>query len=46
MSKEGDLTDAQLRQLEQIVEENKELLLKQWQIFKKGGNVKFIKINK
>lgn len=46
MSKEGDLTDAQLKQLEQIIEENKELLLKQWQVFKQGRNVKFIKIKK
>lgn len=44
--KEGDLTDAQLKQLLQIVEENKEKLLKQWQVFKAGGTVKIIKINK
>lgn len=46
LSKEGDLTEAQLKQVAQIVEENKELLLKQWQVFKKGGNVKFIKMIK
>jgi hypothetical protein len=29
-----------------IVVENKEKLLKQWQVFKNGGNVRIIKINK
>ena len=46
LSKEGDLTDTQLKQLEQIIEENRELLLKQWEVFKNGGNVKLIKMNK
>ena len=46
VAKEGDLTDAQLKQLVTIAAENKEMLLKQWQVFKKGGNVKLIKINK
>ena len=44
--KEGDLTDAQLKQLQQIVEENREELLKQWNVFVKGGTVKIIKIHK
>ena len=42
----GDLTDAQLKQLQTIVEENREKLFKQWEVFQKGGNVKIIKINK
>ena len=46
LAKEGDLTDAHLKQLLEIVEENKEKLLKQWQVFKNGGNVKIIKINR
>ena len=46
LAKEGDLTDAQLKQLLKIVEENKEKLLKQWQVFTNGGNVRIIKINK
>lgn len=46
VAKEGDLTDAQLNQLVAITEENKDMLLKQWQVFKNGGNVKLIKINK
>jgi hypothetical protein len=37
---------AQLKLLQQIVEENKELLLEQWDVFKRGGNIKIIKINK
>ena len=44
--KEGDLTDAQLKQLQKIVEENREKLFKQWEVFQKGGNIKIIKINK
>ena len=46
LAKKGDLTDAQLKQLLEIAEENKEKLLKQWQVFKNGGNVRIIKINK
>jgi hypothetical protein len=46
LAKEGDLTDAQLKQLLEIAEENKCKLLKQWQVFKNGGNVRIIKINK
>ena len=46
LAKQGDLTDAQVKQLLQIVEEHKAMLLKQWQVFKQGGNVKLLKINK
>jgi hypothetical protein len=46
LAKKGDLTDAQLKQLLEIAEENKSKLLKQWQVFKNGGNVRIIKINK
>ena len=46
LAKAGDLTEAQLKQLLPIVEENKDKLLKQWQVFKKGGTVRIIKINK
>ena len=46
LSKEGELTDAQLRQLQTIVEENREELLKQWEVFRNGGTVKIIKIKK
>ena len=46
LAKEGDLTDAQLKQLLGIVVENKEKLLTQWQVFKNGGNVRIIKINR
>ena len=46
LAKEGELTDAQLKQLLGIVVENKEKLLKQWQVFKNCGNVRIIKINK
>ena len=46
LAQKGELTDSQLKQLLPIVEGNKDALLKQWQIFKNGGNVKLIKINK
>ena len=46
LAEEGDLNEAQLKQILLIVEENKESLLKQWQVFKSGGTVKLIKINK
>ncbi len=46
LAKKGDLMDAQLKQLLEIAEENKDKLLKQWQVFKNGGNVRIIKINK
>ena len=46
LAKKGDLTDAQLKQLLEIAGENKCKLLKQWQVFKNGGNVRIIKINK
>ena len=45
LAHKGDLTEAQIKQLLQIAEENKEMLLKQWQMFKQGRNVKLIKIN-
>ena len=46
LAKEGDLTETQIKQLLPIVEENKDMLLKQWHVFKNGGTVKLIKINK
>ena len=41
-----DLTESQAKQLLQIAEAKRDVLLKQWQVFKNGGNVKLIKINK
>ena len=46
LSKQGDLTESQAKQLLQIAEAKRDVLLKQWQVFKNGGNVKLIKINK
>ena len=37
--------DAMLNDLE-VAEAKRDVLLKQWQVFKNGGNVKLIKINK
>lgn len=46
VAKQGDLTEAQLKQLVKIATENREALLKQWHVFKEGKSVKIIKINK
>ena len=46
IAKQGDLTEAQLKQLLKIAEENNYALLKQWNVFKNGKTVKIIKINK
>lgn len=46
LAKQGDLTESQAKQLLQIAEAKRDVLLKQWQVFKNGGNVKLIKINK
>ena len=46
LAKQGDLTESQAKQLVQIAEAKRDVLLKQWQVFKNGGNVKLIKINK
>lgn len=42
----GSLTQAQLKQIISVIEENKDRLLQQWQNFKAGKTVKLIKIKK
>lgn len=42
----GELTPAQQKQVLQIVTDNKDALLKQWQVFKTGKNVKLLTIKK
>ncbi len=42
----GELTPTQQKQVLQIATDNKDALLKQWQIFKTGKNVKLLTIKK
>lgn len=42
----GSLTQAQVKQIVSIVEENKSQLMQQWKNFKAGKTMKLIKINK
>lgn len=46
VSKQGDLTDAQVKEVTKLVEEYREKLLKQWQNFKEGKTIRIIKIKK
>lgn len=42
----GDLTDAQVKEILEIVAEYHEVLLKQWKDFKEGKAVKMLKVTK
>ena len=46
MAKQGDLTDAQAKQVLQLAETYKAKLLKQWSNFKEGKAIRIIKISK
>lgn len=46
LAEQGDLTDAQIKQILELVCIFREQLLKQWQTFTNGGKVKIIKIRK
>lgn len=46
VSKEGDLTDAQIKEVLKLAQENKDKLLKQWNNFKEGKAIRIIKIKK
>lgn len=46
LAKQGDLTDAQVKEVIRIAEECREKLLKQWSAFKQGKTVRMIKIKK
>ncbi|MBR3566015.1 MAG: DUF4160 domain-containing protein [Paludibacteraceae bacterium] len=45
LAKQGDLSDVQIKQVLKIVELYRQDLLKQWNIFKKGGKISIIKIH-
>ena len=46
MAVQGELTDAQIKQVIEIAQTYREDLLKQWRIFKDGKSVRIIKIRK
>ena len=46
ISKQGDLTDAQAKEVLKLAETYREKLLKQWQNFKEGKTIRIIKIKK
>lgn len=43
---QGDLTNTQVREVMQIVGENREKLMKQWTSFKEGKAIRIIKIKR
>ena len=46
IAKQGDLTDAQAKEVLGLAVECKDILLKQWAVFKQGKAIRIIKINK
>ena len=46
VDKQGDLTDAQIKEVLSIATEYRERLLKQWNLFKQGKTLRVIKIKK
>ncbi len=46
VAKQGDLTDAQVREVVRITTEYKDKLIKQWNLFKQGSPIRIIKIRK
>ena len=46
VDKKGDLTDTQLKEIVELTKKYRERLLKQWMEFKKGNQLRIIKITK
>ena len=46
LAKQGDLTDAQVKQVLQIANDYREQLLRQWSLFKNGKTIRMIKVKK
>lgn len=46
IAKQGDLTDAQIKEVLALAEEYREKLLRQWKNFKEGKPIRIIKIKK
>lgn len=46
LEEQGDLTDAQVKQVLGIVTEYRERMLRQWELFKQGKPIRIIKVKK
>ena len=46
VASQGDLTDAQLKEVLELVKQNREKLMDQWQNFKAGKTVRIIKVRR
>lgn len=46
IDKQGDLTDAQAKEVLEIAQEYRERLLNQWSLFKQGKRIKIITVKK
>jgi hypothetical protein len=46
LDKQGDLTDAQVKEVVEIAKEYREKLLRQWSLFKQGKAIRVIKVKK
>lgn len=46
LATQGDLSNAQLKEIMQVAEVYRDRLLKQWELFKKGKAIRIIKIKK
>ena len=46
LADKGDLTDAQVKQVLEIVIEYRERMLRQWELFKQGRPIRIIKVRK
>ena len=46
MAVQGDLTNTQVKEVMQIVCENRDKLMKQWGLFKEGKTIRIIKIKR
>ncbi len=46
LDKQGDLTDAQVREILAIAQEYRDKLLQQWNLFKEGKRIRIITVKK
>lgn len=46
LAKQGDLTDAQVKQVLKIASDYRVQLLRQWELFKSGKTIRIIKVKK
>lgn len=46
LAEQGDLTDAQVKEVLAIVSEYRKRMLRQWELFKQGKTIRIIKVRK